>query len=164
MADRQQRVEDISLASQDILPEMTGAIAARTLGVATDRIGNALSNSGAPSTFMYNGKQTLTELLTAGGEAINADSMTLRNVLGSSSFAIGLFPETEGPNTATIWGIGDYRDMKSEASSDSRSWDADIFTGHLGLDAMVGQGLLVGISAAVTESDFDHTGVQRTVS
>ena len=91
LVDRQQRVEDISLASQDILPEMTGAIAARTLGVATDRIGDALSNSGAPSTFMYNGKQTLTELLTAGGEAINADSMTLRNVLGSSSFAIGLF-------------------------------------------------------------------------
>ena len=41
-ADRQQRVEDISLASQDILPDMTGAIAARTLGVASDRIGEGL--------------------------------------------------------------------------------------------------------------------------
>ena len=32
LADRQQRVEEISLASQDILPDMTGAIAAHTLG------------------------------------------------------------------------------------------------------------------------------------
>ena len=87
---------------------------------------------------------------------MNFDSMTLREVLGSSSFALSLFPETDGPSMATIWGIGDYRDIDSVGSS--RSWDADVFTGHLGLDAMVGQGLLIGISGAVTESDIDHTG------
>ena len=147
-ADRQQRVEDISLASQDILPDMTGAIAARTLGVASDRIGEAFSSTGVASKFMYDGKQDLTELLTVGGEALNGNSMTLREVLGSSSFAISLFPEAEGPSMATIWGLGDYRGMASGEGLGSRSWDADVFTGHLGLDAMVGQGMLVGISAA----------------
>ena len=84
--------------------------------------------------------------------------MTIREVLGSSSFAISLFPEAEGPSMATIWGLGDYRGMASGEGLASRSWDADVFTGHLGLDAMVGQGLLVGITAAVTESDIDHRG------
>ena len=157
-ADRQQRVEDISSASQDILPDLTGAIAARTLGVASDRIGEAFSSTGIASKFMYDGKQDLTELLTLGGEALNGNSMTLREVLGSSSFAISLFPEAEGPSMATIWGLGDYRGMASGEGLDSRSWDADVFTGHLGLDAMVGNGLLVGISAALIESDIDHTG------
>ena len=48
--------------------------------------------------------------------------------------------------------------MSSEEGLESRSWDADVFTGHFGLDAMVGPELLVGISAAVTESDINHTG------
>ena len=137
---------------------MTGAIASRTLGFTSDRISNAFASKGVASTFMYNGKQDLTELIEVGGEAINGNSMTLREVLGSSSFAISLFPETDRPSMATIWGLGDYRDISSAEGSDAGSWDADVFTGHLGLDAMVGQGLLVGISAAVTESDIDHTG------
>ena len=157
LADRQQRVEDIILAAQDVQIEMTGAIAARTLGLTTERISEAFASSGVSSSFNYNGNESLTSLLTAGGEALNRSSMTLREVLGSSSFAISLFPEAEGPSMATIWGLGDYRDVKSTEGS-SRSWDADVFTGHLGLDAMVGQGMLVGISAAVTESDTDHTG------
>ena len=48
--------------------------------------------------------------------------------------------------------------MNLITGSNSHSWDADVFAGHLGLDAMVGQGLLIGISGAVTESDIDHTG------
>ena len=158
LADRQKRVEDISLASQDFLPDMTGVIAARTLGIATDRISNAFLRSNASSIFMYDGKQNLTDFLTAGGEALNDDSMTVHKILGNSSFTIDLFRETEGTSMATIWGIGDYRDMDLENGLKSRSWDADVFTGHLGLDAMVSQGLLVGITAAVTESDIDHTG------
>ena len=70
LADRKRRVEDISLASQDILPDMTGAIAARTLGVASDRIGEAFSSSGVSSTFNYNGNESLTSILTAGGEGL----------------------------------------------------------------------------------------------
>ena len=156
--DRLQRVEDISSAAHNIQSDMTGALGARTLCIASDRISDAFSSKGVSSSFMYNGTEDLRELITVGGEAINGSSMTLREVLGSSSFNISLFPEADGPSMATIWGLGDYRDIKSTAGSDSRSWDADVFTGHLGLDAMVGQGLLVGISAAVTESDIDHTG------
>ena len=158
LADRQQRVEDLSIASQDILPDMTGAIAARTLGIASDRIGSAFSGSGGSTTFNYNGDEDLTALIEVGGEALNAGSITFREVLGHSSFAISLFPETQGGNLATIWGLGDYRDLNSGEGLESRSWDADVFTGHLGLDTRVGQELLVGITVAVTESNIDHTG------
>ena len=67
-ADRQQRVEDISSAAQDIQAEMTGALGARTLGFTSDRISNAFATKGVASTFMYNGKQDLTELIEIGGE------------------------------------------------------------------------------------------------
>ena len=159
LADRQQRVEDISVAAQHIQAEMTGALGARTLGLTSDRISNAFASKGVASTFMYNGKQDLTELIELGGEAINGNSMTLREVLGSSSFAISLFPESNGPSMATIWGLGDYRDVKSTEGLDTLAWDANVFTGHLGLDTMISQELLAGISAAITESDIDHTGV-----
>ena len=156
--DRQQRVEDITSAVQDIQVEMTGALGALTLGFTSNRISSAFASKGVASTFMYNGKQDLTELIEVSGEAINGNSMTLREVLGNSSFAISLFPETNGPSIATIWGLGDNRVLTSAEGSNSRYWDGDIFSGHLGLDAMVGQRLLVGILAAVTESDFDHIG------
>ena len=158
LLDRQQQVADLSLASQDILPDMTGAIAARTLGIASNRIGNAFSGPGGTSTFNYNGNENLTSLIEAGGEALNAGSIRLREVLGHSSFTISLFPETQGLSLATIWGIGDYRDLNSGEGLESRAWDADVFTGHIGLDTRVGQELLVGITAAVTESNIDHTG------
>ena len=117
LGNRQQRVEDISSAAQDIQSDMTGALGARTLGFTSDRISNAFASKGVSSTFMYNGNQDLTELITVGGEAINGSSMTLREVLGSSSFAISLFPEAEGPSMATIWGLGDYRGMASGEGS-----------------------------------------------
>ena len=66
LADRQQRVEDISLASQDILPDMTGAIAAHTLGIASDRIGEAFSSTGVVTNFNYDGNENLTSLIEAG--------------------------------------------------------------------------------------------------
>ena len=137
---------------------MTGAIAAHTLGIASNRIGEAFSSTGVVSNFNYDGNENLTSLIEAGGEAINAGSTTLREVFSNSLFAISLFPEADRPSMATIWGLGDSRDMSSGSGLGTRSWDADVFTGHLGLDAMVSQGLLVGITAAVTESDIDHTG------
>ena len=158
LVDRQQRVDEITQASQDILPEITGSIGARTLGIATQRIATAFSESGGLSTFNYDGNQDLTKILTAGGESLNDSTLTLRNVLGSSSFAVNLLPETENLSLATVWGIGDLRDLKSINSSSQRSWNGDIFTGHLGIDSKIGNGMLTGISASVVESELDHSG------
>ena len=159
VADRQQRVDEITQASQDILPEITGSIGARTLGIATQRITTAFSESSGLSTFNYDGNQDLTKILTAGGDSLNDSTLTLRNVLGSSSIAINLFPESESSSLATIWGIGDLRDLKTANRTSQRSWDGDIFTGHLGIDSKVVNGLLTGISASITESEIDHSGI-----
>ena len=159
LADRQQRIKDLTIASQAILPEITGAIGARTLGIATDRIEQAFSNSNGLSTFTFDGNQDLTTILTSSGDALNKNSMTLLNYLGNSSFAIGLYPENESTNLATVWGIGDIRDLNSRNNLTQSSWDGDIFTGHLGIDTMVGQNLLAGISTSVTESNLEYNGV-----
>ena len=159
LVDRQQRVKDLTLANQAILPEITGAIGARTLGITTDRIEQAFSNSNGVSTFTFDGNQDLTTILTSSGEALNKNSMTLQDYLGNSSFAIGLYPENESTNLATVWGIGDIRDLNSRNNLTQSSWDGDIFTGHLGIDTMVGQNLLAGISTSVTESNLEYNGV-----
>ena len=158
LVDRQQRIEEITQASQDILPEITGSIGARTLGTATNRIETAFSETGNLTTFKYDGIQDLKKVLVAGGENLNDDSLTLQNVLGSSSFAISLFPESKSSSLATVWGIGDVRDLNSENTSRQRSWNGDIFTGHFGFDTKVSKGLLTGISASITESEIDHSG------
>ena len=165
-ADQQQRIriQDLTSASQDILPDLTGSLAVTTLGIANDRIDQAFPSilpSNTPVTFMYDGKQDLTDLLIAGGDAINDDSMTLRNVLSNSSFSLSLFPQAEGPIPATIWGIGLDNDFGSSSSDNERSWNGDVFTGTLGLDAMVSETLLAGVSAVITESNVDHSGLSE---
>ena len=161
LADQQQRIQDLTSASQDILPDLTGSLAVTTLGIANDRIDQAFVPSNTPITFMYDGKQDLTDLLLAGGDAINDDSMTLRNVLSNSSFNLSLFPQAEGPSPATIWGIGLDNDFGSSSSDNERSWNGDVFTGTLGLDVMVGETLLAGVSAVITESNVDHSGLSE---
>ena len=158
-ADRQQRVNEITQASQHILSEITGSIGARTLDIATNRIKTAFSDTGGLSTFNYDGNQELTKILTAGGENLNDGTLTLRNLLGSSSFAVNLLSESESSSLATLWGIGDLRDLKSANNSSQRTWNGDVFTGHLGIDSKVVNGLLTGISASITESEIDHSGV-----
>ena len=161
LADQQQRIQDLTSASQDILPDLTGSLAVTTLSIANDRIDQAFVPSNTPVTFMYDGKQDLTDLLIAGGDAINDDSMTLRNVLSNSSFSLSLFPQAEGPSPATIWGIGLDNDFGSSSSDNERSWNGDVFTGTLGLDAMVSETLLAGVSAVITESNVDHSGLSE---
>ena len=54
--------------------------------------------------------------------------------MSNSSFAISLFPEADRPSMATIWGLGENRDLwHLDQGLGARSWDADVFTGHLGL-------------------------------
>ena len=159
--DRQQRAEELTLASQDILPEITGAIGSRTHGIATNRIQQAFSDSANSSTFTFNGNQDLTTILTSSGKALNENSMTLQDYLGNSSFAIDLYPEYEGSSLATIWGIGDFLALTSENRSSSRTWAGDVFTGHLGIDTKIGQGILTGISTSLIESDIKHSGVSE---
>ena len=157
-ADRLRRSEAISAAGQEVLSELVGSIGARSISTTTNRVRNAFSATGPTTQFELNGADQITDLLTAGGELINGDTMSMRSILGNSSFTIDLFPEAEFTSPATIWGLGDHRDLKSSSRTSANSWNGDVFTGQIGFDAKVGQNILAGLSASVVESDVKHEG------
>ena len=160
-ADRLRRSEAISEAGQDVLSDLIGSIGARTISATTNRVQSAFTTSSPVRQFELNGADQITELLTAGGEIINGNSMSLRSILGSSSFTVDLFPEQGGNSLLTIWGLGDYRDLRSREVEDSKSWNGDVFTGQFGFDATIKSNFLTGVSASVIESDVDHVGVAK---
>ena len=160
-ADRLRRREAISAAGQDVLSDLVGSIGARSISATTSRVRSAFTADGPVRQFELNGTDQITEILTAGGEIINGNSMSLRSILGSSSFTVDLFPEQGGNSLLTIWGLGDYRDLRSSEDENSKSWNGDVFTGQIGFDAMVESNFLTGVSASVFESDVNHVGAVK---
>ena len=158
-ADRLERKEAISVAGEDVLSDLVGSIGARSINTATSRVRSALNATGPTTQFELNGADRITDFLTAGGEMINGNSMSMQSVLGNSSFSIDLFPENNSSSPATIWGLGDYRDLKSSRIDSSNSWNGDVFTGQFGFDAKVGSSILTGLSVSVIESNIQHNGV-----
>ena len=159
LIDREQRAEELTHATKNIFSDLTGAIGVQTFNITTDRVQQAFSNSANSSTFTFDGNQDLTNIIASSGEALNENSLTIHEVLGTSSFSIGLFPENKGTSSATIWGIGDNLALTSEHNLSSQTWDGDVFTGHIGIDTLIGQVILTGISTSLTESEFEYSGV-----
>ena len=157
-ADRIARNEAITVAGEDVLLDLVGSIGARSINAASSRVRSALNAVGSNSQFKLNGADQITDLLTAGGELINGDSMSMRSILGNSSFTIDLFPENNSSGLAAIWGLGDYRDLKSSQLRNLNSWNGNVFTGQFGFDVKVGTSILTGLSVSVIESDIQHNG------
>ena len=158
-ADRIRRSNAISAAGQDVLSDLVGSIGSRSISTTTNRVRSAFSANGPTTHFELNDTDQITELLKAGGEMINAETISMRSILGSSSFTMDLFPEQGSSSIATIWGLGDYRDLRSRGLENANSWDGDIFTGQVGFDAKLGTSFLAGLSTSIIESEVKHEGV-----
>ena len=88
------------------------------------------------------------------GELTNEESVSWREVLGDSSFTMTLLSGDEFIAPTTIWGIGDKNDLSSNSTSNLPEWSGDVFTGQFGIDALIGQEFLTGLSASITENDI----------
>ena len=53
------------------------------------------------------------------------------------------------------WGLGDYQNISSEFGNNSHNWSGDLFTGRIGIDALVNDGLMAGLSASISESEIE---------
>ena len=91
--------------------------------------------------------------MTASGEMINENRTTLKSFLGDSSFATPLISGDEFAIPTTLWGIGNLQGFSSATNNRTIEWSGDLFTGHIGIDALIQEGLLTGISASVVESE-----------
>ncbi len=152
-SDRQLRQDLLVASSQAFLPDIIGNMAARTSGLIEQRIQQGFSKN-SDVTLNLAGENTLKGLIEMSGELTNEGSVEWREVLGDSSFAMTLLSGDEFVAPATIWGIGDYRDLSASASNSSHSWSGEVFTGQFGIDALIGQNTLTGLSASITENDI----------
>ena len=154
--DRQNRKSDITARTQSFMPELTGAIGANTLETVSNRIELGFSEE-SNQVLELGGQNSISGMLTASGDAINESSTTLKSFLGNSSFAISLFDD-EFVIPTTFWGLGDYQKLSKIDNGKAFDWSGDLFMGHFGIDALIRDGVLAGISASVVESEikFDN--------
>ena len=152
--DRQQRQAEITAHAQAFFPDLTGRMGASNLGIVSNRITQGFSEN-ANQVLELGGRNSVTGILTASGEAINENTTTLKSFLGDSSFAMSLISGDEFAIPTTLWGLGDYQNLSPIGRNQTIDWSGDLFTGHIGIDTLINEGLLTGISASVSESEIE---------
>ena len=150
-SDRKMRQDLLTASSQAFLPDVVGNSVARTTEIINRRVIQGFNQSNG-AVIRIGGHESLQGLIQLSGEMVNAESVALRSVLGNSSFAMTLLSSDDYVAPATVWGIGDYRGLSSNSSAGSINWSGDIFTGHIGIDALIGSNMLTGISASFNEN------------
>ena len=153
--DRQNRVNELTANVQAFIPDLTGTMGANSLTTVSNRIELGFTEGGN-QVLELGGRNSIPGILTASGDAVNENTTTLKSFLGDSSFAMTINSGDEFAIPTTLWGLGDYQKLSPTRSSrDSIDWSGDLFTGHIGIDALIQEGLLAGISASVAESDVE---------
>ena len=152
-ADRQIRQDLLTTSSQAFLPDVVGNMAATTSDLISQRIQQGFSETGNVA-LKLGGEQTLEGLIEMSGEMTNEESVSWREVLGDSSFTMTLLSGDDFIAPTTIWGIGDKNDLSSNSTSNLPAWSGDVFTGQFGIDALIGQEFLTGLSTSITENDI----------
>ena len=153
--DRQNRVAELTTHAQAFIPDLTGTMGANSLTTVSNRIELGLSENNQQILELW-GRNSIPGILTASGDAVNENTTSLKSFLGDSSFAVTLNSGDEFAIPTTLWGLGDYQNLSpTSRSRDSINWSGDLFTGHIGIDALISDRLITGISASVSESEVE---------
>ena len=150
--DRQLRQDLLTASSQAFLPDVVGNMTVRTTDHISQRVKQGFSESNNIS-LSLGGQNSLRGLIEMSGEMTNKGTIDWREVLGDSSFTMTLLPGEDFVAPTTIWGVGDNRGLSS--SSSSQAWSGDVFTGQFGIDALVNQEFLAGLSASIVENEIE---------
>ena len=150
--DRQLRQDLLTASSQAFLPDVVGNMTVRTTDLISQRVKQGFSESNNIS-LSLGGQNSLRGLIEMSGEMTNKGSIDWREVLGDSSFTMTLLAGEDFVAPTTIWGVGDNRGLSS--SSSSQAWSGDVFTGQFGIDALINQEFLTGLSASIVENEIE---------
>ena len=150
----EEQFQRLSTISQVILPEVGRAITDTTLDAITRRFEQAGTGSqptGADSAFTLGGQSTLGDVLTTGGLALLDGTLDLYDVMSRSSFVL---PVNSLTKRLTLWGGGNYRSIGHDG--EIANWDGALFSGQLGVDALVREDVLAGAAVGWTKGDFSY--------
>ena len=140
-----------------ILPELTRAMAASSVGAISDRISNAQQEASSDMALRVGGYSTLSGFVRGYQNSRRYGTTPMQERLRGTSFA---FSPTSGiaalRGKITIWGQGDYRGL-SGGDDGVVGWDGSLSGLHVGVDASVSPGLLVGVAASRTGGAVDYT-------
>ena len=140
--------------NSEVLPNVIAPITQQTVEALNDRVQQAFK-SNEQYLFEFAGNSEITNMLQAGGELFNNDSLTLSEILSDSSFMYSLVPDGNSALVATIWGTGYKNDALRNSNISENSWDGELFVGHLGLDAKIGENMLLGVNSIYDESEIN---------
>ena len=155
-----ERVKRIERVTETVVPEVTRAMTASTLGAVTGRIEAVASGAVPTGVVNLGGSSSLYHALRSNGQALEDGTLDLARVLGGSSFALSLNAaeggKAGGAGDIGVWGSGDYRNL-SGGDASAVEWDGDLWSAHLGADARLRENLLAGLSVSFSQGSFDYT-------
>ena len=153
--DRKNAQQQLISGQQSILPEILGFVSEQTLSEISNR-GNQVSSGQINSAFNFGGNTAITDMIKEGGELINKDSTSWQELLDETRFQFSLVPGSNIQTPATLWGIGDYQQMNSYFSETESTWEGDLFSGLMGIDTTISDGLIAGLAVSTTLSSIDY--------
>ena len=152
--------------NRSVLPELSRA----TWGSVVEAVTGRLESSGAGSGMA----DTLASALKAREGMQDESGVTWRDVVEGRTFAVALGGGGGGPgggsgsgadggvgggsgsgSSAVVWGGGSRRSLALDKGS--LDWSGDLFAAHVGMDALLGEGLRGGLAASWIEGEIEYT-------
>ena len=155
LVDNDHDVARTQAVTLSVLPEIARAMASSSVGAVANRIGKARSSSDdmALSVGGYSSASSLVQGLRA---RQTGAPVGWRESLHGTSFTVTPMASAAGlAGRVTIWGEGDYRTFSG--NDDIVGWDGKLTGMHLGADASVGGGALVGVAYSRASGAVDYT-------
>ena len=149
---------DLTALNEAILPEVARDIADQNVSAITRRLEQARLPSRVGSSASLGGASSLAEIAKSQGRSIADDQFDLKRLLSNSNFVLPLSATdagaADGGTQLTLWGAGDYRDLKG---ADGVRWSGDLFSLQLGLDAHLNERTILGVSVSKSQVELDYT-------
>ncbi len=150
--------------NRSVLPELSRA----TWGSVVEAVTGRLESSGAGSGMA----DTLASALKAREGMQDKSGVTWRDVVEGRTFAVALGGDggsgggsgsgadggvggSGSGSSAVVWGGGSRRSLALDKGS--LDWSGDLFAAHVGMDALLGEGLRGGLAASWIEGEIEYT-------
>ena len=157
--DRDRERNTLNSANQVVIPDVFSTMGTQTLNAIDSRI-EQYFNSENNNSWVFNGGTQFTDILTSSGGSYANESLTLREVIGNSSFSFDLLEQTGIANSSTVWGLGNIQNISGNFSDGQQTWAGDTFIGQFGLDAQVGEDSLTGIAYSFSDAEVNYINFQ----
>ena len=112
------------------------------------------------SNFELGDQDSLMGLVTASGNAINDDNLTLKSVFGDTAFVMKPSLDFGRISELSIWGLSNYQENSPIRINSLQDVEGDIFSGEIGADLKFDFGGLIGLGISKSETGTKYRGLE----